>query len=69
MTFTPGGCRDLRRYMNDPKTMEIFGKLISGKSNYRVIEERPQPKCPGCKKFLDGTERFCPECGAKIESQ
>lgn len=71
MTFTQGGCRDLRKYMDDPKTLEIFGKLISGRSGYMpVIERREEPKiCKGCNIRLTGEEKFCPECGTKVEQQ
>jgi len=71
MTFTSGGCRDLRQYMNDPKTMAVFGKLISGRAGYMPIEEKRQeiPICSGCGLRLTGDEKFCPECGTKIEKK
>lgn len=71
MPVTAGGCRDLRPYMNDPKVMEAFGKLISGKSGYKpVIERRQEPLiCPNCRLPLTGDEKFCPECGTKIEKK
>ncbi|MEM1535747.1 MAG: zinc ribbon domain-containing protein [Candidatus Pacearchaeota archaeon] len=69
MAFTPGGCRDLRKYMNDPAVMKAFGKLLTGRSNYMPVEERPQPRCPNCKTFLEGHEKFCPECGTKLEQK
>jgi len=71
MTNTPGGCRDLRRYMNDPKTLEIFGKIISGKSGYIPIQERREEilYCSGCHIQLGGEEKFCPECGTKVVKQ
>ena len=40
MTFTPGGCRDLNKFINDEKVLDAFSKLISGKSGYRTILER-----------------------------
>jgi len=68
MTSTPGGGRDLRKYMGDKAVMQAFGKLISGKSNYiPVIEKRP-PQCPTCKTILTGDEKFCPECGTKVNT-
>lgn len=71
MTYTAGGCRDLRRYMNDPKTLEVFGKIISGKSGYVPIQERRVEilRCNGCHVELGGEEKFCPECGAKVVKQ
>lgn len=71
MAVTQGGCHDLRRYMNDPKTLEIFGKIISGRSGYMpVIERRQEPLiCKGCRVQLNGEEKFCPECGTKVEQK
>ncbi|MEM4703182.1 MAG: hypothetical protein QXP53_01730 [Candidatus Pacearchaeota archaeon] len=67
MTFTPGGCRDLRKFMHDPSVMKAFGKILTGRSNYIPVEEKPQPKCPKCQNLLEGHEKFCSECGTKIE--
>ncbi|MEM4153040.1 MAG: hypothetical protein QXK80_02920 [Candidatus Pacearchaeota archaeon] len=71
MAITPGGCRDLRKYMNDPKTLEIFGKLISGRSGYIPVQEkRVEPLiCKNCHFHLSGEEKFCPECGTKVEKE
>jgi len=68
MPKTPGGCYDLRKYMNDRKTLEIVGKIISGKSGYiPIIEKRVEPlKCKNCGFELSGEEKFCPECGTKV---
>jgi len=67
MTTTAGGCRDLRKYMNDPKTQEIFGLLISGKKGYIPVQEKRVEitYCPGCRRQMDEDEKFCPECGSK----
>ena len=71
MAFTAGGCRDLRQYMNDPKVLEAFGKLISGKSRYTPIIEKRQELlvCSNCHTQLTGDEKFCPQCGTKIEKK
>lgn len=71
MTFTPGGCRDLNKFMNDEKVLDAFSKLISGKSGYRtILERRKEPViCKNCKKHLTGEEKFCPECGTKVEKK
>jgi len=71
MTFTSGGCRDLRQYMNDPKVLSAFGKLVSGRSGYTpVVEKRvDQLICAGCGLHLMGEEKFCPECGTKVEKK
>jgi rubrerythrin len=71
MAFTSGGCRDLRQYMNDPKVLSAFGKLISGRPGYTPVVERrvEQLICKGCGIPLMGEEKFCPECGTKVEKQ
>jgi len=71
MSFTTGGCRDLRQYINDPKVIEIFGRLISGKQGYiPIIEKRQEPLvCSNCNHQLIGDEKFCPECGTKVEKK
>jgi hypothetical protein len=71
MVTTAGGCRDLRKYMNDPKTLEIFGQLISGRKGYMpVIEKRVEiVYCKGCRRQMSEEEKFCPECGTKVEKE
>jgi RNA polymerase subunit RPABC4/transcription elongation factor Spt4 len=72
MAFTPGGCRDLRKYQEDPKVADAFSKLVSGgKYGYKtVIEKKVEEKrCKNCNARLEGNEKFCPECGAKTEWQ
>lgn len=71
MGITKGGCRDLRKQMNDPKVAAAFGKLISGKDNYvPVIEKKHEPLiCKKCSFQLCGDEKFCPECGTKVEKK
>lgn len=66
---TSGGCHDLRKYQNDPQVQAAFSKIISGKLGYQaVIEKRVEPpKCKKCSVLLEGNEKFCPECGAKVE--
>jgi len=69
-----------KKKMVDPKSMQkkmqeiqssdtiadLFGQLVSGKKGYKAVIEvsRPAPKC-SCGKILEGTEKFCPECGNK----
>jgi uncharacterized OB-fold protein len=72
MSFTPGGCRDLRRYQEEGKVTDAFSKLVSGgKAGYKtVIEKRIEEiKCHGCRSKLEGVEKFCPNCGEKTEWQ
>jgi len=45
-----------------------FGKLISGKSNYKAVIEKKQIiiNCRKCGKQLEEEIKFCPECGTKV---
>ena len=47
--------------------MNAFGKILSGKSNYKTVESIPKKLCSGCKKELKAQDKFCPECGAKAQ--
>lgn len=71
MALTKGGCRDLRKQMNDPKVVAAFGKLVSGKTGYiPIIEKKQEPLiCSKCDFQFCGDEKFCPECGTKIEKK
>ena len=62
---------DLRKYMEDEKTHEAFSLLVSGKKGYKAIIERKKeiPKCSGCNNLLSEKEKFCSECGTKIEQK
>ena len=55
---------------NDAIAM-AFGKLVSGKAGYKaVIEKKPMViKCNECCYTLDMSQKFCHECGAKVEKQ
>jgi len=71
MAQTPGGCRDLRKLQEDSSILDAFSKLVSGKSHYKTIVEKKveEKRCSQCRIRLEGTEKFCPECGAKTEWQ
>ena len=63
---------DLREYQGEEKEKEmaqLFGRLLSGRSDYEtIIDKNPkQIKCPECGRVLDGSEKFCPECGFKVK--
>jgi rubrerythrin len=48
---------------------KAFSKIVSGgKSGYKAVIDRPKaiPKCPKCGTVLSGDEKFCPECGNKL---
>ncbi|PIN78143.1 hypothetical protein COV15_00590 [Candidatus Woesearchaeota archaeon CG10_big_fil_rev_8_21_14_0_10_34_12] len=63
-------CLDLRKFQDNADVEDAFSKLVSGgKAGYKtVIEKDKAPKvCPKCNSLLTGDEKFCPECGNKIE--
>lgn len=63
---------DLRKLQSQEAVEDAFSKLVSGgKAGYKtVIERKKEPiKCSKCGTLLEGTEKFCPECGNKIEKR
>lgn len=46
-----------------------FGKLVSGRAGYKaVIEKKPMIlKCKHCGSVVDLNQKFCHECGARVE--
>ena len=68
---TGGGCWDITDEMDAEPVLDAYSLLVSGKSGYKaVIERRKEPiKCKGCSCNLKGVEKFCPECGTKIEAK
>ena len=70
--MTPGGCMDLREYMDDPRVYAAYSKLVSGgKIGFKAVIDRrkEEKKCSNCHIKLEGNEKFCPECGAKTDWQ
>ena len=61
--------RDLRKYQSDEAIQSAFSKLVSGRAGYKAVIERDKPKilCQNCHLELSGEEKFCPECGTKVE--
>jgi rRNA maturation endonuclease Nob1 len=55
--------------MNDPSFQNALGKLFSGKSGYKPVIETRQViiRCKGCGKIVDECQKFCDECGTKVE--
>lgn len=50
---------------------DLFSKLVSGKKGYKTVIDNNKPvlKCTGCQRVMDGSEKFCPECGTKFEKK
>ncbi len=64
-----GSCLDLRQYQDSAEMSSILGKMLSGKSGYKAVIEKKKEviKCSQCGEILEGTEKFCPECGNKVK--
>ena len=58
---------DLREQMNNSQVKSTLGELFSGKKGYSVNEEPIIRPCRNCKKLVKSTEKFCQECGTKVE--
>lgn len=64
---------DLRKYQNEEgekdKIKSVMGKILSGREGYESIIEtkKEEVRCKGCNWLLEGGEKFCPECGNKVD--
>lgn len=64
-----GSSIDLRRFQDVSGVEDAFSKLVSGgRMGYKTVIERKkeEKKCKNCGFILEGSEKFCPECGMKI---
>jgi len=65
-----GSCLDLRKLQDNEAVENAFSALVSGKKHgYKTIIERkkPKPKCIKCGRGGDEGQKFCPNCGGKME--
>jgi len=55
--------------VNDSSFQDALGKLFSGRAGYKPVIETRQViiKCKNCGKVLEDTQKFCHECGTKVE--
>lgn len=46
-----------------------LGKLLSGRPGYKPVIESKQiiVRCKNCNKIMDDSQKFCDECGARVE--
>lgn len=60
---------DLREQMEESAIQDAFSKLVSGKPGYKTVIEKDKPKkyCKECNHLLVNEEKFCPNCGCKVE--
>jgi len=54
---------------NDTAFQNALGKLFSGRAGYKPVIETKQViiKCKSCGKVLEDTQKFCDECGTRVE--
>lgn len=63
---------DLRKFQEDgeerDKVQKIMGKVLSGRSDYEVIEEAKSEEVKKCECGwpIEAGAKFCSECGVKI---
>ena len=63
---------DLTKFQEDEaekaKLKKILGKVLSGRSDYEVVEEAKVEKVRKCECGwpIESGAKFCSECGAKI---
>lgn len=59
----------MKELQDSQETTNAFSKLVSGgKENYETVidKAKEEEKCSNCDYILDGDEKFCPECGSKV---
>jgi rRNA maturation endonuclease Nob1 len=54
---------------SDPNFQNALGKLFSGKAGYKPVIETKQViiKCKCCGRVMGDGQKFCDECGARVE--
>ncbi len=54
---------------NSQEFVDVFSKIVSGKPNYRAVIEKKEVihQCKSCNSVLDSAQKFCHECGTKVE--
>ena len=60
--------RKMNVIQNSDSISDLFGQLVSGKKGYKAVIEKAKaiPKCDKCLTVLEGSEKFCPECGNRV---
>ena len=59
----------MNEIQSDASFASAFGKLISGRPGYKPVIESKQiiVRCNKCGKIMDDCQKFCDECGARVE--
>lgn len=60
---------DLRKFEDPDSIRDAFSRVVSGKVGYKTILERKKipPKCAKCGRGGDDGQKFCPQCGGKMQ--
>lgn len=59
----------MNEIQSDASFSDALGKLVSGRSGYKPVIESKQVivRCKNCNKIMDDCQKFCDECGTKVE--
>jgi hypothetical protein len=59
----------MNEIQKDASFSSALGKLLSGRPGYKPVIETKQiiVKCKNCGKIMDDSQKFCDECGARVE--
>lgn len=61
---------DLRKFQDETAIQDAFSKIVSGgRPGYKTVIEKKiiPPKCVKCGRGGDDGQKFCPQCGGKME--
>jgi uncharacterized OB-fold protein len=50
--------------------LDAYSRIVSGgRMGYKAVIEKKQIiiRCKGCATILESGQKFCPECGTKVE--
>ena len=59
----------MNEIQSDASFASALGRLMSGKAGYKPVIETKQIviKCKNCGKIMEDGQKFCDECGTKVE--
>ncbi|MCK9596124.1 zinc ribbon domain-containing protein [Candidatus Pacearchaeota archaeon] len=59
----------MNEIQSDASFASALGKLMSGRPGYKPVIETKQViiKCKNCGRIMEDGQKFCHECGTKVE--
>ncbi|MEK6835656.1 MAG: zinc ribbon domain-containing protein [Nanoarchaeota archaeon] len=60
---------DLRDQVKNQAVLDTLGEVLSGKKGYKIVQETTIRPCRNCRKPVKSNDKFCPECGTKIQEE